>query len=128
MPYRDVFMAVSEAMIPPGGAFPTGGGNVDLPGRLEKAVASFGRTMFLLKLFFLFVDVLPILTFFSLKRFRSLDIEMREAFLARLQHSRWIGHRMLFAGLRALVMLIFYSTPEAEKDIGYSTECIVGDK
>ncbi|MCL4557794.1 MAG: hypothetical protein M1491_04075 [Deltaproteobacteria bacterium] len=128
MSYRDVFEAVAVTVIPQDGGFPAGAADVDMMAILKDSVSAFGRRIILLRIFFHFIDVLPIVTFSRPRRFRHLDRVDREAFIRGLGESRWIANRMIFLVIKVVMMTLFYSSPEVEKQIGFKSGCAAEDE
>ncbi|MBI2060922.1 MAG: hypothetical protein HYT87_14235 [Nitrospirae bacterium] len=117
--HETVAQALAETIVPHGGAFPLGGGDVPLAERLESMTHRLGYPSWPIRLLLTLLDWLPILLFFRLSRFRCLTPDERQAFISRLATSRWLIHQVLFYGIKALVVTIFYSDPLAGAAIGY---------
>ncbi len=128
MSYREVFRAVAVTVVPRDNGFPTGAADIDMMAVLQDTVHAFGKRIILLRIFFHFIDVLPVVTLFRPRRFRNLCTEDRDAFLRRLGESRWGINRMIFLLIKAIMVMVFYSSPEAERQIGLKSGCAAGDR
>jgi hypothetical protein len=71
--------ALAEAMVPRGGAFDLGGGDVGLPDRLRDMTRRLGYPTWPLRLFLRFFDGLPLLFGFRLSRFSSFWLASKSA-------------------------------------------------
>lgn len=117
---RRVFRALIVALCPPPPA-PQPEGIVT---RVEECARRFIRYMHpavarVMAISILLIDFLPILTFTAARRFSRLGPQRANEFVARLAHSRFTALRTLIAGLRGLILSVYFDQSEVHAALGY---------
>lgn len=109
--------AVSEALLPAGGAVAPSGGEAGIPAYVDRLVAAAQpRQRWLMRALFGLVEHATLLFpapggASGLRRFSRLSPAQREAALAGWQHSAWFPRRLVFTSLRALCALGYFADP-----------------
>lgn len=116
---RELLATALDALVPRGGAFPTGAADIDLDVTLARYFATLhplgpaGLRLLLRALEY----GTPV--FERTSRFSRLDAAGRERALAAWERSRLPPRRQLVASLKLLALMHFYERPETWSGIGY---------
>ncbi len=114
--------AVLDALVPRGGAFPTGAADTDLDAALVRYFGSLHRLGPVgLRLLLLAVEYGAVV-FDWTRPFSRLDPPARERALAAWETSRLAFRRQLIASLKLLALMHFYERPEAWAGVGYDSD------
>ncbi|HEV1997933.1 MAG TPA: GMC family oxidoreductase N-terminal domain-containing protein [Candidatus Dormibacteraeota bacterium] len=116
---RETLEALANTLLPAGvGAVP-GAAELGLCDRVDAQLAGYDRaTRGLIKVLISGFDALGVASR-HLKPFRKMSSDERLRFLEELEDGRVAARRDLTVGLKALVQLAYFSTPEVEAAIGY---------
>ena len=115
--------AAGETLFPPGGAVPPSSEDVDVPGYLDTWMAGLPpRQQLMIKALFLAVEQGTLLLGPGLsgkiKRFSSLNIEDRTAYLSRIEQHPLFIVRALLAALRTVFSFAYLDRPEVQEALG----------
>src|SRR5205823_5282397 len=121
-----VLRAVAEALIPPGGPFPLGAGDVGTAERLARylqrmAPETQGQVRLLLRAW----EAAPLASR-HLRRFSRLAPAARDAWVERCLASRLPWRRIPLLLLKTLCLSAFCADPRVEAALGYGHECLDG--
>src|SRR5436305_1042806 len=121
-----VLRALAEALIPPGGPFPLGAGDVGTAERLARylqrmAPETQGQVRLLLRAW----EAAPLASR-HLRRFSRLAPAAREAGVERCLASRLPWRRIPLLLLKTLCLSAFCADPRVEAALGYGHECLDG--
>jgi hypothetical protein len=122
---EQILLALGEALLPRGGAFPEGYGDAE-----EACLADLRRLIsaqtVVMRLFtrgaLRTLDLLPILLTLRPHTLRGLPLEERGRLLAQLETHWFAPFRMLLVSLKACVVLPFFNQPSVARAIGYDRE------
>lgn len=114
-----ILRSISEIMVPAGGPFPVGAAELGIKDRIERLVRGLGYPIWPIRLFLYIFNCAPLIFLHSVLPFNRLSFDSRRRFISRLEKSRFLVSSALFLALKALIIPIFYTTPEAGKAIGY---------
>jgi len=114
-----------EVMLPSDIGFKTGGNDINLDEKILFFLKTFRLPTFPLKMIFFIFNLLPLLTFFSMKTFNSLPYHKREWFLRRCENSNFAFIRLYLLLLKVIIFTTFYSDKDVLKQINYKTDCIM---
>jgi hypothetical protein len=125
---EQILLALGEAMLPRGGAFPQGYGDVE-----EACLADLRRLIsaqtVVVRLFtrgaLRTLDLLPILLTLRPHTLRGMPLEERGRLLAQLEAHWFAPLRMLLVSLKACVVMPFFNQPGVGRAIGYDPEARV---
>src|SRR5437899_2721406 len=121
-----VLRALAEALIPPGGPFPLGAGDVGTAERLARylqrmAPETQGQVRLLLRAW----EAAPLASR-HLRRFSRLAPAARDAWVERCLASRLPWRRIPLLLLKTLCLSAFCADPRVEAALGYGHECLDG--
>src|SRR5438094_550839 len=121
-----VLRALAEALIPPGGPFPLGAGDVGTAERLARylqrmAPETQGQVRLLLRAW----EAAPLASR-HLRRFSRLAPAARDAWVERCLTSRLPWRRIPLLLLKTLCLSAFCADPRVEAALGYGHECLDG--
>ena len=116
---RETLEALARTLLPSGvGAVP-GAGELGLCDRIDAQLGGYDRaTRGLIKVMISGFDALGVASR-HLKPFRRMSPDQRLRFLDELDNGRLAARRDLSVGLKALIQLTYFSTPEVGAAIGY---------
>jgi hypothetical protein len=122
---EQILLALGEAMLPCGGAFPAGYGDV-----AEACLADLRRlvsaqqvaTRLFTRVVLRTLDLLPILLTLRPHTLRGVPLEERSRWLARLETHWFTPFRLLLLALKAYAVLPFFNQPSVARAIGYDPE------
>ena len=122
---EQILSALGAAMLPGGGAFPEGYGDIE-----EACLADLRRLVFAQQVATrLFVrvglrtlDLLPTLLTLRPHTLRGMPLEERTRFLAQLEIHWFTPFRLLLLALKAHTVLPFFNQPSVARAIGYDSE------
>ena len=122
---EQILLALGEAVLPRGGAFPEGYGDVE-----EACLADLRRivsaqdvtTRLLTRVALRTLDLLPILLTLRPHTLRGVPLEERGQWLAQLETHWFAPLRMLLFSLKACVVLPFFNQPSVARAVGYDPE------
>jgi hypothetical protein len=118
----ELLRAVLDALVPRGGAFPTGAADTDLDAALVRYFRSLHRLGPVgLRLLLLAVEYGAVV-FDWTRPFSRLDPPARERALAAWETSRLAVRRQLIASLKLLALMHFYERPDAWAGVGYDDD------
>jgi hypothetical protein len=120
----DFLKIVSERIIPSGGPFTLGGGDVDIEGRLKEFLEGLRIPFFIFKLLLVLFDFFLPITILKLGRFKNLNRELQILCLRKLEQSGSFILKNIFLVLKSAVMIGFYSNPYVSECVGYKVECL----
>lgn len=114
-----VLRAAVRRVVGPAGAALIDAGTVDPDAAADAWLARLGPLADALEgaLLALEYGVWPLVP--KLRPFSALDDASQDAVLANLRDSRWSVKRQLFAGVKSLACLLYYSDPASHAAIGY---------
>lgn len=116
---RETLDALATTLLPSGVGTVPGAAELGLCDRIDAQLAGYDRaTRVLIKAMITGFDTLGLASR-NLKPFRKMSPEQRLRFLDQLEDGRIAAKRDLTVGLKALIQLAYFSTPEVEKAIGY---------
>jgi hypothetical protein len=122
--------AAAEAAFPPGGDIPPSGLDADVPGYTDRLLAAtHPRMRWLMHLLFFLVEHATL--FFPApgrggrRRFSALSAEQRAAALEGWRTSRLFARRLVFASLRAVLAMGYFSHPPVLRQLGLAPYAIV---
>jgi hypothetical protein len=115
--------AAAEATFPPGGGIPSSGLEAGIPGYTDRLLAAshprarrrMRRLLFLVEHATIFF---PAPGWGGRRRFSSLRREQQVAVLTAWARSRWWPRRLVFASLRALLTMGYFSHPPVLRQLG----------
>ena len=125
---EQILLALGSAMLPRGGAFPEGYGDVE-----EACLADLRRivstqdvtTRLLTRVALRTLDLLPILLTLRLHTLRGVPLEERSRLLTQLETHWFAPFRLLLVALKACVVFPFFNQPSVARAIGYDPEARV---
>lgn len=120
----EIVRALTEAMIPRGGAFDLGAPDVGVADKVDELLHYFPPDFRFG--FRMLMRGIQLSSLFSLRftRFTRMTLEDRVSFLETMEESWFYPRRAIIVALKALVCLVFYSDPKVEAILGYSIGCV----
>jgi hypothetical protein len=114
--------AAAETLFPANAALPLDGRQADLPGYVDRYLASLPRRQrALIRMLFLLFEqstlVLPAQGVGAFRRFSSLDPEQRETVLRGWDESRAYPRRLAFTALKAILIMGYFGHPETLRSL-----------
>jgi len=120
---KKILDALSETIIPPGGVIPFSAGEMNVSNKIEMLCNNLhkeARQGF--KLMLNIINLLPLLT--HGKTFLKMNFEARKRFLEGIENSGFLTLRNIMIAIKGFICLVYYNSPEVQKIIGYSPECL----
>ena len=127
-----VVAAAAEVVFPPGGAVPPSWRHARVPEHVDRFFAAQARpTRTLMRLLLLLVEqatlVFPAPGRGGRRRFSSLDVGQRAAYLRGWEGSALPARRLVFASLRAILTMAYFASPAVLDQLGLAPRNLRGD-
>ena len=122
---EQILLALGEAILPRGGAFPEGYGDVAgacLADLRRLVSAQQVATRLFTRIVLRTLDLLPMLLTLRPHTLQSVPLEERSRWLARIETHWFAPFRMMLLALKAYTVLPFFNQPSVARAIGYDSE------
>ncbi len=118
--------AITDTIIPPGGAFDVDPNVVDPVQLFDNYIDSMSTLQLkAIKAVIYTIEYMPMAT--RLKRFTSMTPDQRLKYLQGWENSRIFSKRNIFLVIKMLVLMSFYSDDTVADAIHYHPECLIKD-
>lgn len=122
---QKILTVLARTIIPPGGGITLGADDIQMVDRLADYLRRFPwffRIGYRLLLHLVNLAALP----FTLRTFLHLPPDRQTRFLEKWEANRIHPWRQIFLFAKMLILLIFYSEPRVQQELGYQPECTTG--
>jgi hypothetical protein len=125
---RTILDALGERVIPSGGVEYPGAGDIGLSEIMIERLGQYPGGLLVLTAVLWWWELSPFTWSLSFKRFTKMTISQQIHYMEGWEKSRFLLRRLIFLGLKALYMVIFYNQPRVQEKIGYVEECLVQEQ
>lgn len=120
---KQILATVAETIFPQGGKIPFSAREVDAHRRIETLCKNLPEEAQIgLKLLLNIINLSPLFTHF--RTFLGMDEKSRQEFFEKWENSRLLTKRNIAMAIKGLVSLVYYNSPEVQKIIEYTPECL----
>ncbi len=121
-----ILHAITDTIIPPGGAFDVDSEVVDPVLLFDNYIDSMCKLQLkTIKTIIYVIEYTPMVT--RLKKFTKMSSEQRLKYLQGWENSRISSKRNLFLLIKMLILMAFYSNDAVANAINYHPECLITD-
>jgi hypothetical protein len=120
---KQILASLVEAIFPDGGKIPFSAIEVGTHRKIESISKNLPEDVQRgLKIMLNIINLIPIFTNF--KTFMGMNEKRRQEFFEKLENNRFLPIRNIAMGIKGLVCLVYYNSPEVQKVIGYTPKCL----
>jgi hypothetical protein len=121
---KQILASLVEAIFPDGGKIPFSAIEVGTHRKIESISKNLPEDVQRgLKIMLNIINLIPIFTNF--KTFMGMNEKRRQEFFEKLENNRFLPIRNIAMGIKGLVCLVYYNSPEVQKVIGYTPKCLM---
>lgn len=119
-----IVRALSDALIPRGGAFPLGAEDLNAAEKVDEFLGYLRPDIRMeIKVMMKILNYSPLFSL-KLRTFTRMSLDERIAYIQAWEESRFYSRRAILLALKALVCMAFYADPKVEEILGYSVGCV----